>query len=48
MLAISLIGLKSTMPLCLLLSFLHNRMPYMHNVGAADNLTPFDMLSYLL
>ena len=41
---ISLIGLKITHPLCLLLSFLHNRIPCTHNAWEADNLTTFDML----
>ena len=40
---ISLTGLKITQLLCLLLSFLHNRIPCMHNVWAADNLAPLDM-----
>ena len=32
---ISLIGLNITLPLCLLLSFLHNRIPCKHNVWVA-------------
>ena len=41
---ISLTGQKITQSLCLLLTFLHNRIPCMHNVWAADNLTSVDML----
>ena len=41
---ISLTGLKITQPLCLLLSFLHNRVPCMHNAWVADNLTLLGML----
>ena len=39
---ISLIGLKITLALCLLLSILHKRIPCKHNVF--DNLIPVDML----
>ena len=39
--------LKNHTPLCLLLSFLHNRVPCEHNnernVWAADNLAPLDV-----
>ena len=41
---IGLIGLQITLLLCLLLSFLHNRILFTHNVLVADNLTPLDML----
>ena len=41
---IRLIGLKVTLPLCLLLSFLHNRIPCKHDVWAADNLASLDIL----
>ena len=41
---LSLIGLKITMPLCLLLSSLHNRIPCMHNAWEADSFTPLDIL----
>ena len=44
----SLIGLKITMLLCLLLSFLHNRIPCTHNAWATDNLTSLDWLFYPL
>ena len=40
---ISQIGLNITLPLCLILSFLHNRIPCMHSTWASDNLTPLDM-----
>ena len=40
---ISLTGLKVTLPLCLLLSYLHNRIPCMHNAWVTDNLTLLDM-----
>ena len=40
----SLTGLKITVPLCLLLCFMHNRIPCNHNAWAADNLAPLDML----
>ena len=39
---ISLKGQKITLPLCLLLSVLHNRIPCKHNVS--DNIAPLDML----
>ena len=41
---ISLTGLKITLPLFLLLSFVHNRIPCKHNAWAADNLAPLDIL----
>ena len=41
---IRLIGLKITLTLCLLLSFLHNRIPCKHNTWAVDNLALLDML----
>ena len=41
---LSIINLKITLPFCLLLSFLHNRIPCMRNAWAADNLKPLDML----
>ena len=41
---IRLIGLKVTLPLCLLISFLHNRILHKHDVWAANNLAPLDML----
>ena len=40
----SIISLIITLPFCILLSFLHNRIPCMHNAWAADNLKPLDML----
>ena len=40
---ISLIGLKITLQLCLLLSFLQNRIPCKHNVWADDNLALRDV-----
>ena len=40
---VSLIDLNITQPFCLLLSFLHDRIPCKHNVWAADNLEPLDM-----
>ena len=40
-------GLKTTLPLYLLLSLLHNRVPYEHNnklnAWVANNCVPFDM-----
>ena len=35
---------KITLPFCLLLSFLHNRIPCRHNAWAANNLAPLDMV----
>ena len=40
---VSLIYLNITQPFCLLLSFLHNRIPCKHNAWAPDNLEPLDM-----
>ena len=40
---VSLIGLKITLPFCLLLSFLRNRIPCKHNAWTADNLAPLDV-----
>ena len=40
---IHLTSIKITQPLRLLLSFLHNRIPCMHNVWAADNLKPLEI-----
>ena len=37
---ISLTSLKIALPICLLLSFLHNRIPCKNNAWADDNLTP--------
>ena len=44
----SLISLKITQPFCLLLSFLHDRIPCKHNAWVPDNLEPLDMLFYQL
>ena len=40
---VSLIDLNITQPFCLLLSFLHDRIPCKHNVWAPNNLEPLDM-----
>ena len=41
---ITVAGLKITLPLYLLFSFLHNRISCKHNACTVDNLTPLDML----
>ena len=41
---VSLTGLNIIQPFCLLLSFLHDRIPRKHNAWAPDNLEPLDML----
>ena len=40
---VSLIRLNITQPFCLLLSFLHDRIPCKHNAWAPNNLEPLDM-----
>ena len=44
MYAISLTGLEIMLPLCLILRFLHIRIPCKHNVWAANNFELNDML----
>ena len=43
---LSLTGTKITQPLCLLFSFLCNRLSCMHNDWVANNHTPLEMLFY--
>ena len=45
---VNLICLNITQSFCLLLSFLHDRIPCKHNAWAPDNLEPLDVFFYLL
>ena len=42
---VSLIGLYITLPFCLLLSFLHDRIPCKHNAWVPNNLEPLYVFS---